>query len=84
MCLSLFAVIATRARAVEQGVIANEVSVELDSLRVWRWLAPGRPWNEIVYARESAQDPLERARLDDAYVALKGEPAFEPAVALHR
>lgn len=84
VCLSLFAVIATRARAVEQGVIANEVSVELDSLRVWRWIAPGRQWSEIDYARQKAQDPLERVRLDDAYVALKGEPAFEPAVALHR
>ncbi len=84
VCLSLFAMIATRAHAVERRVIEGAVAGDLQALRVWRWIAPGRPWNEIVYARESAQDPLERARLDDVYVALKGQPAFEPAVALHR
>ncbi len=65
-------------------MIGGDVAGELQTLRMWRWIAPGRPWNELVYARESAQDPLERARLDDAYFSLKGEPAFEPAVALHR
>lgn len=77
VCAALFAVIAARAQAVEQSVIANEASVELDGLRVWRWIAPGRQWSEIDYARQKTQDPLERTRLDHAYIALKGEPKLD-------
>jgi len=57
-----------RAHAVERRVVEGE----LQALRVWRWIAPGRYWGGIVDAHDRTSDAAERARLARARDALTG------------